>query len=335
MYRFILYLFYILTFSLKLYALDMYAFNSGQGNFFLLKKGSNVLAVDCGGSDIFGKLHHTYQRRYQATGDIGRFIKTEILQNATSCDLVFTHNHSDHRNIVLYLRDIVDSINVNRGRQLNVREINATDFGTVSGTISFLQDPEITFFHWFPEYSGQESQLYDDEHDYNLVLKLCYRNRNILFTGDASARLFTHLRQEYSKRQDLYRSLLGNISCLIMPHHGSNRSGEYAWFYAVKDLSTIPDYPLLTLISSDPNPEKGRDALPWYGVTELPCKRGTPAAVIAGHRISFGGGYEYTIKKPIFTTCDSGAFYKMTIACDGNIILVSDVDTLTHLFRLL
>ena len=99
--------------------------------------------------------------------------------------------------------------------------------------------------------------------DNSLVLSVSFDTHKILFTGDASGATLDAVVKNMDNTEKLK-----NVNCIVIPHHGSNRNGEFAWYYYVKDnIEKNFNWPhILTLISSDP---KIGDRLPWFGVSKF------------------------------------------------------------------
>ena len=114
--RALIFLFVVLLFSSGECSLELYTFNVGQGVFSLFKKNEKALIVDCGGTQHGRNLASKYDRLYKSMGTNGQILK-DIMKDIISCDVVYTHNHGDHRNIYKLIKTIVDLINNERKKK--------------------------------------------------------------------------------------------------------------------------------------------------------------------------------------------------------------------------
>lgn len=112
-----------------------------------------------------------------------------------------------------------------------------------------------------------------------------------------------------------YKDKLDRCDVLLLPHHGTDRSGEALCFYAVN--------PEVCVVSSNP---AGHDGLPMEVARRLSF---TPfldrISYTYEHKFSFFDGVPKSIEtlKPLFVTCDSSEdlnYYKLTIDFEGNMI---------------
>ena len=275
-----------------------------------MKKEKRVLFVDCGiGTGPEDRLS------LQSTGDTGSFIKETLLKDTDSCDIITTHSHTDHTNMINDFFDMINNINESgkADNKIKFKRYSHDELKT-NPEISFFGSTDQNLKHqiWIPDYSDEEKVYYNREHDNNLILKISYKEKGILFTGDADGRLYTSYRKSQDSEKKDYKKMFEDADCLIMPHHGSNREGEHVWFWETRDISKEKHkYPLLTIVSSDP---KGKDKLPWPSTVELDCDRGEKDNTkTKKHKVSYNDGKSKEIEQPVFITCDSGKFYKISI----------------------
>jgi hypothetical protein len=188
-------------------------------------------------------------------------------------------------------------------------------------------------------------------HDKNLVIKVTYCSqdssirRSILLPGDANGTLLSSLLSVEENR-----ALLKDIDCMVLPHHGSNNSGEFAWLN-VKDFVSDNRLfsPLLTIVSSDPDAGKSAaiDVLPWPEIQHFSyervryCSLDEDTYFCMEHIISARSREkvqigiksiwcyaQYGTSSPIFTTCDAlQGFYKVAIWSDGTMTLHDGLET--------
>jgi hypothetical protein len=127
-----------------------------------------------------------------------------------------------------------------------------------------------------------------------------FAGRRIFFPGDVSPQLLTQM-----VNIPRYNREIAAIDFLVLPHHGSNRSGELLTFF-IKG-------PELCIICSDP---LEKDHLPSEEVRGFSFRGGNGIRV-REHSMSTADGSEKT-NLPIFVTYDAvQGYYELIIEADG------------------
>jgi beta-lactamase superfamily II metal-dependent hydrolase len=302
----------------------------GQANLVVIRHNDYSLIIDCGNSHLERRV------RDQLLDNVSQFIENSILS------IVVTHQHDDHYNLIKQicrrlpprkiwigglchrpntfapqdLRDIPNAqfcevcengvIQDAQGQQKQNKNLNVS---TLQGRLG--NDVGIQLI-LPPKSVGQQ------EHDQNLVLKVTYNGKFFFFPGDANSKLLdaiiTHNRIFNSPDQN-------DIHFMLLSHHGSNEHGELEWFRQVHQRN--PN--IVTIVSS--NPAKGNH-LPWNMVKDLSGWEINANA----HLISVRGPSEdedgknfvpvqHFTQKPLFTTCNVGLYYAITISNRANMRL--------------
>ncbi|MDR1366529.1 MAG: hypothetical protein LBJ13_01315 [Puniceicoccales bacterium] len=308
-------------------------YNVGQANFVIIRHSDYCLIIDCG------------KKRNMNQSDDKKFFASVIgFIGDSHKSLVITHQHDDHYNFV-------NSISTSEGfRGFDYILIGNLRSEKTAGELSSL--PNVLFCEVakggliknvrdverlsIDEEVGQlsantlqgclggdvgiqlllpDERAGNHEHDQNLVLKVTYQGKSILFPGDASGKL---LEKIYQDGKDV---LLDRVNCILLSHHGSNDSGELEWFRQVIQRNCRQT---LTIVSSDPT---GRHALPWNMVKNL----GLMGGYVSSHQISVrgqsgGNPLQVQTTQPLFTTCDTDLYYAITIDNGNGAVIMTDKD---------
>lgn len=280
--------------------------NVGQGNLMAVRVGDEAMVVDCGyhrTSSKYNKLQT--QCTLIEEGALTDEPPLQTFLRGSTVKFVITHKHYDHYS---FLREVVSWSTHTNG------SIFYNDFGK-GPKIPFpegikikrilarkdasdglaLGKAEVNFI--LPTEGVKKGRKRStDPNDNSLVLTVTLGADKILFTGDASGATLNAIQQVPENLK-----MLKNVTCIAIPHHGSNLNGEFAWFYFVKDHSDI-GIPILGLVSSDP---KEADHLPWYGISQLVCNRNTKViTTILTHAINTAKEL-VTTDQPIFLSSDA------------------------------
>lgn len=160
------------------------------------------------------------------TGSSSEYVLLPYLRysNADVIDLlILTHLHSDHISGLDYLlprikvkKALIPNSNDSKQRRYVIKLFNEYNipFETVSaGSAAFLSDSTKLFFLYPPDinFEGEET-----EHLSNIVMKVNYKNLDLLYTADSDENVESVLNYYY---KDFLRS-----DILKVPHHGSKSS---------------------------------------------------------------------------------------------------------------
>jgi hypothetical protein len=147
-----------------------------------------------------------------------------------------------------------------------------------------------------------------------------FAGRKILFTGDINPQLFTRIMEDLKFAREI-----NGVDFLVVPHHGTNRSGELMAKAAIN--------PEMCIICSDP---RGKHNLPWSEIANFQFKQGKGITTLA-HSVSRRKENSVRKKKkrnasvmqeekvktreetlPVFVTCDAAqGYYELVITTDG------------------
>jgi hypothetical protein len=226
-----------------------------------------------------------------------------LLTEASSCSVVITHPHEDHRNLHGVVLNMLNAKSPQCRTDLcdSWAESWEASYAKLQNALGNL----VQVIPIKPDAWPGEAVLVD-AHDFNCMIKLKFKGRSILFTGDVSPQLFTSMMSD-----PRYYHELTNVDFLVLPHHGSNESGELMVFYAIR--------PEMCIACS--NPAEGHCKMPWAVVGQLQFSTDKPCDV-ASHRISTAEEVYEDSQLPVFVTCDSSMFYSLKIFVDGEAQMV-------------
>jgi metal-dependent hydrolase (beta-lactamase superfamily II) len=336
----------------------MHVHNVGQGNAVFLKNGTMALIVDCGSfktgkycfsSDVSNKRHFD-------TGGIFRPI-VNFLSGISEITVVITHRHYDHHSLLrclpddlynkistiyervhgesegysLYLPDGAEdkitlatamakelhNIKVKSGKLIPWIHVDKVSDIPIRGSLGANVEISPILPTVWPT-TGKDSTTSNDPNDNCISLVVKYGKGKILLTGDSTGATLNAVQKVPQNIIDLQ-----NVTCMLLPHHGSNLNGAFTWFYFVKSNIT-PGFqlPLLTLISSDP---KEAHSLPWAGVSKFTCDRPGASSKVPQHIISTekNGMLKYTVDEPVYLTADAqrGFWTVLFNLTDGSLAL--------------
>ena len=337
----------------KAFCFECRVYNVGQANLVVIRHDNHSLIIDCGKAkkDI---------KDVDILNSIFNFI------NGTQISLVITHQHADHYD---FAKKIHSKLNKNfqfiltgglRNSKLPevlssipnlqfckvqengaIQDANGTEVGILNtNTLQNCFAPNVGVLgrDVGVQLLLSDTWVGDQAHDQNLVLKVTYGRKSMLFPGDASGKLLDKIITRFSPPNS--RGDLEDIDCMLLSHHGSNDSGELEWFRQVNQHNF---FPLLVIVSSDPG---GNDKLPWNMVKDLLLVTG----LAESHQISVRGrstgepaikhrkgkpdkrererflppDQPYSTNKALFTTCDAGLYYAITV--DGGEMMMTSND---------
>ena len=308
------------TFS---HGFEMVIFNVGQGNAIIIRHEDKALVVDFGRGLGWKKCTGTVLDAKMTNRSRLAVMVREFLKDVTSCNIVASHMHKDHTDLFSFFKKTIDSLpdlsieGMLDGDGLDYQGI--CDFFSTDLLGSDVKIVPIRPYNWegVPKTSTEA-------HNRNLVLKIIYAGRSLLLTGDASGDLLNRILPFDDMTDGAGHPItlptgydcaamgdsLWDIDAIVVPHHGSNENGEFAWLSRVATFVKSPKSkaPLLTIISSDPD---GKNALPWRSVesiVNLSTGRDGPC-FIKPHEVRTTHERTRT-KKPIFMTCcaESGCY---------------------------
>jgi beta-lactamase superfamily II metal-dependent hydrolase len=268
-----------------------------------------LIFIDCGGGSVV--KNGSKNNLSNPTKPSGRRLR-ELFKGIAQYGIFITHNHKDHDNLCETIMKVGNESGCNV--PLLCRPISVEDFE--EGDENLLREKEEDFHEIFPEIEHslgprvrvvpmrpkvwKNNKAQNPEHDFNIMYLVEFGGRRIFFPGDVSPQLLTQM-----MNIPRYGREIAAVDFLVLPHHGSNRSGELLTFF-IKE-------PELCMICSDP---QEKDHLPCEEVKEFSFSGGRDITV-REHSMSTADGSEQT-GLPIFVTCDTAqGYYELIIEADG------------------
>ena len=301
-------LLFLINISFASQKLEVCYFDTGQGNFIALKtfyddsSKNKLVMIDCGCTASGKSPTEPYSSEFLVQKNPKREKLLELFKDVSECNILITHDHSDHSNLINLVTEIAKSI----GRMESFIKVqpnpkNVPEYSIEqSNYIKDLLGPDTEILHIRPlEWTDNKAKY--PEHDYNSIFKLKFAGRTILFPGDVSPQLLNELLSN-----PLYHNELTDIDFLVASHHGTDAAGEISTFYI-----TTPE---MIMICSDP---ATKHQLPWDIASHLIFKPEKQEDVlVAEHPLSTKTEL-YQTPKPIFVTSNSGSFYRLEITQNG------------------
>lgn len=193
--------------------LEIYAFNTGQANFIIMRHGNNAYIIDAGCDT----------KTTQASLDENMKKNVTSIINGSQLRMVFiTHPHADHYNL---LNAVLETFNAAQKqstkyylggnlkhypKDLSINSSETVDIFTQQHVQQFV-DSDLTFR--IIKSRVQADQRYKNTYSYMLLVT--YNGKNILFGGD------------YILKKDLVSTLgLQKLDVVFLPHHGSVRTNS-------------------------------------------------------------------------------------------------------------
>lgn len=194
--------------------LYIYAFNTGQANFIIMRHGNNAYIVDAG-----------CNKKSQHVGlDKELKEKVESIVDDLQLQAVFiTHPHTDHYNLLNdvlrtfngtqkqnpafylggYLKHYPQDLSINSGKTVYVSPLQSVEVPGIDG-LSFKIIP------------SSVQQKTSDKNTYSYMLLVTYKERNILFGGDYILKA--------QNIEQVKKLLPQKLDVVFLPHHGSVRT---------------------------------------------------------------------------------------------------------------
>ena len=320
--------YFLICFAFDVFSMQLQVdvFDVGQGNFVVLRTETNALVVDCGCTQTAGNPIKHYIDKYAQTA-LGDYVRGIFRDKETR--VIITHEHKDHFNLLEYF-DLTSKPTLHYSNAINA----ANNFRNALGDNIIV---DVLFLEARCVRGLQTYAFGETDHDKNLVIKVTTTSaegeqRSVLLTGDANGTLLSSLLCIPKNRE-----ILKDIDCLIVPHHGSNDRGEFAWL-KVKDFISgnrlLPQ--LLSIVCSDPDIKKSQtiDFLPWPDIVLFSYKRDShnqAFSFVQEHEIATRSSSKTsgkwslltcTTNAPVFATCGaSQGFYRVNIMQNGDMAL--------------
>jgi beta-lactamase superfamily II metal-dependent hydrolase len=246
--------------------LNIRIFKVGQANAVLLTKDNTALVVDCGNGSRYGQSFDN--------GLCGQSIKRDnVLSQCDQLKIIITHDHDDHYNAINAFKGVVDKIKniiniisiwnealydsfsgykkvgvFKHGNWQYAGWLNGAD--NINGYLSGALGDDVTVTCLRPDKFEDTLLNPEKEHDNNVLLYIEYRGIGILLPGDANSTLLAY----HMLHTPNFINTLKNVNILLIPHHGSAKSGEQLWIDAI--FGGVGNNKIKMLfISSDPEEE--------------------------------------------------------------------------------
>jgi beta-lactamase superfamily II metal-dependent hydrolase len=316
--------------------LEICFFDTGQGNCIAVRANNvdpkterttpNLIFIDCGAT--LGKQNE-YGEFLKDKEDARNQRLVKLFEDISGYGILITHNHMDHNNLIETIRSIGGKDGEEEKNVMEIRPMSEKVFKCESkkendnpGSIfrmltkdwvnfyrrdlPYIENslgPRVRVVPMRPE-KWKDNKAQNPEHDFNMMYLVEFAGRRILFTGDASPQLLTQIMND-----PRYAREIKSVDFLVLPHHGSNRSGELMTFPAIR--------PEMCIVCSNPDEQHH---LPWEDVGSLPFKNGE-SITVAQHSIDTAGKSLET-KLPMFVTCSAAqGYYELVIKADGTAIV--------------
>lgn len=192
----------------------------GHGNAALAElPGGKIMLIDGGGFQGKGKF------------DTGKDIITPFLKRKKILDIdymVLTHPDTDHIKGLLHIAENFRPEEFWKGpdksdsrdytKLMEILKKNGTKIIELTDTDEKMSINDVKFEVLNPSINNGEDQKKESTNDESLVLKLNFKDKAFLFTGDISENAESKMTKSYPEK--LHADLI------LMPHHGSNGSGS-------------------------------------------------------------------------------------------------------------
>ena len=210
--------------------------NVGQGDAFLIEsKKGQTLMIDTGGKHLRpGEVDKHQISKYH-------ILPTFKKRNITNIDyLIITHPHADHMGELDYLLTQIKVkhliLNPHSYTPQQLTHLTERLSQWKGNVIDFRQMPQLTFDEYQLQLLDATHDTSDDLNEHCIIILMQFRDKHLLFMGDATVTNEETLLQQYQ---------LPPIDILKVGHHGSKTSSSQAFIDAI--------HPRVSLISAGKN----------------------------------------------------------------------------------
>jgi len=259
--------------ELKVHFIDV-----GQGDSILIEHASKTMLIDTGPKESMISLMD--------------YLSSQKIKKIDY--LILTHHHKDHignaatviNNYdigVLYMPNVTSDTNAfeNLTKAIKAKKLNITR--PIPGSSFAFGDAQCFIF-------APNSEIYEDENDYSIVLKMVFKNTSFLFTGDA---------QPYSEKEMMDKGYDLSADLLKIAQHGNNNTTSKEFLERVN-----PKYATLSCALNDSNDHPSKKVMKLLKEKDIPVYRtdqcGTVVCTSDGQNLTFDkepGDYKHGKEK--------------------------------------
>ena len=223
--------------------LDVFFFNSGNGNFSIATFCDKFSIFDAGGNISYFKAVCTP-------------ILSVIQKNRILGAIVLSHNDRDHVGFIDSILGFLNKDNLETVSVFTTTDVQLPDFAykniynfdhKLCSWINIKSDEccsddsvnkALNEAIFGPDIQGQSSFLLPmtpidlSGNASSLIVSLAYKNKSFLYTGDATSITLESIcgygdnSDDRFNRKSVNRNILQNVSIIVAPHHGSNTNGS-------------------------------------------------------------------------------------------------------------
>ncbi len=258
--------------------LEVHFIDIGQGDSILIKHDNKTMLIDTGPKE--------------SRTDLMEYLSSQKIKKI-DC-LILTHQHKDHIGNadavianydigVLYMPNVTSTTNEfkNLTKAINTKRLTVTR--PVAGSSFNFGDAQCFIL-------APNSDVYENENDYSIVIKMVYKNTSFLFTGDA---------QFYSEKEMMDKGYDLSADVLKIAQHGNDSTTSEEFLNRVN-----PKYAALSCALNDSKDHPSKKTMKLLKEKNIPVYRtdqcGTIVCTSDGQNITFDkepGDYQHGKEK--------------------------------------
>lgn len=254
--------------------LEVHFIDIGQGDSILIEHDSKTMLIDTGPKESKNNL-----MEYLASQKIKKIDY-----------LILTHQHKDHignaatviKNFsigTLYMPNVTGTTDEFRNLIKTIEAKGLTITRPIAGSSFDLGNAQCFIL-------APNSEVYENENDYSIVIKMVYKNTSFLFTGDA---------QFYSEKEMMDKGYDLSADVLKIAQHGNDNTTSEEFLSKVN-----PKYAVLSCALNDSNDHPSKKTMKLLKEKNIPVYRtdqcGTIICTSNGQNITFDkepGDYQH------------------------------------------
>ncbi|MDR0418577.1 MAG: MBL fold metallo-hydrolase [Puniceicoccales bacterium] len=301
--------------------LETYIFAVGQGNFILMKIGTEWLVVDVGSGKSGKNPLRQHREKMEPNGAIRKKLES-IGKEISKCWLLVTHNHWDHFCLFLQLRALFQRKPIifpsSRNRPtIGLRFLAESFHDSFHEQVTIEDPPRIgnVYVSRLPPHQNAQKA-----HERNLIVFVKYGTVLFILPGDADGDYINLNVRAFTDRLNKLSDGCTHC-CIILPHHGSNSNGTLSLSQGAYIKLVEKNCEVIFVISS--NPEE-RDRLPKADVLLLPSRPATVEHRYAFFNKGLGRIEKIPTTSPVFITSEVTDGNGYLITTDGSDLKLFD-----------